>query len=368
LLLVGAASLLTVLALPLLGAAAGAATGTPVNAGGALTASTGSVDFGGITVGDVSQTDMVTVTVTNTSTATVTIASVDIGGVDNNDFVESDDCGTLAAAASCTVQVNFVPGALGARSATLTPDDGSGADPVVALTGTGTEGYYEFTAQGGVAAYGDANNLGNLTATTLTQPIVASATTGDDAGYWLAAADGGVFTFGSAGYFGSTGALHLNKPMVGMASTLDNGGYWLVASDGGVFAFGDANFYGSTGAIHLNKPIVGMAPTPDDGGYWLVASDGGVFAFGDANFYGSTGAIHLNKPIVGMTATPDGGGYWLMASDGGIFTFGDAPFDGSAAGTSTSPYVTVASDAPPTLQAILDEPAARRAALAHRAR
>ena len=63
-----------------------------------------------------------------------------------------------------------------------------------------------------------------------------------------------------------------------------------------------------------------------------------------------------------MAATPDGAGYWLMASDGGIFTFGDAPFDGSAAGSSSSPFVTIAGDAPPTLQAILDQPAARRAA------
>jgi hypothetical protein len=103
-----------------------------------------------------------------------------------------------------------------------------------------------------------------------------------------------------------------------------------------------------------------MAATPDGRGYWLVASDGGIFAFGDATFYGSTGALHLSKPIVGIAATPDGGGYWLMASDGGIFTFGDAPFDGSSAGTSFSPYVSIAGDAPPTIQAILDQPADRR--------
>jgi hypothetical protein len=318
-----AASLLTVLALPLLGgtnavgAQTPAATGTPVPAGGTLTASPTALDFGGITLGDFSATDPVTLT--NNSTSAVTITSITIGGTASNDFAETDNCTTVAAGASCVVNVFFVPGALGARQATLTPVTGSTPVPVVALTGTGTEGYYEVTAQGAVAAYGDANGLGGLTGTTLAQPIVASATTGDDTGYWLAAADGGVFTFGSAGYFGSTGA------------------------------------------IHLNKPIVAMAATADDGGYWLVASDGGVFTFGDALYYGSTGAIHLNQPIVGMAATPDGGGYWLMASDGGIFTFGDAPFDGSSAGTAGS-YVSLAGDAPPTLQAILDQPAARRAA------
>ena len=396
-LLAGGVSLLVALAvaLPLCGAAAAADAGDP------LSASVPSLDLGGITVGDVSATAEA-VTFTDQSTGPVTITSIALGGADYNDFEETDTCATtLAAGASCTVEVKFVPGALGLRQATLTAVAGSAAEPVVALSGTGTEGYNEVTAQGTVAAYGDATNLGDLTGTALTRPIVASAATGDDAGYWLAASDGGVFTFGDAGYFGSTGAIHLNKPIVAMAATADDGGYWLVASDGGVFTFGDAGFFGSTGAIHLNQPIVGMAPTVDDQGYWLVAADGGIFSFGDAVYYGSTGAIHLNKPIVGMAstpdghgywlvasdggiftfgdaaydgstggialhkpivgmaATPDGGGYWLVASDGGVFSFGDAPFDGSAAGTSTSPYVSIAGDGPPTVQAILDQPAAR---------
>ena len=387
------------LALPLCGGPAAAA--TPADTGDSLSASATTLDLGGITVGDVSATAE-PVTFTNQSTSAVTITSIALGGADDNDFEETDTCATtLAAGASCTVEVKFVPGALGLRQATLTAVAGPASEPVITLSGTGTEGYDEVTAEGTVAAYGDATNLGDLTGTALTRPIVASAATGDDAGYWLAASDGGVFTFGDAGYFGSTGAIHLNKPIVAMAATADDGGYWLVASDGGVFTFGDAGFFGSTGAIHLNKPIVGMAATADDQGYWLVAADGGIFSFGDAGYYGSTGAIHLNKPIVGMAstpdgrgywlvasdggiftfgdavydgstggivlnkpivglaATPDGGGYWLVASDGGIFNFGDAPFDGSAAGTSVSPYVSIAGDGPPTVQAILDQPAAR---------
>jgi hypothetical protein len=148
-----------------------------------------------------------------------------------------------------------------------------------------------------------------------------------------------------------------------MAPTPDGGGYWLVASDGGVFSFGDAQFFGSTGAIRLNKPIVGMAVTPDGGGYWMVASDGGIFAFGHAGFYGSTGAIHLAQPIVGMAATPDGKGYWFTAADGGLFNYGDAPFYGSTAGQVVNDMVAMASDAPPTLQASLNLPAARRHAM-----
>jgi hypothetical protein len=397
-----AASLLTLVALPILGvAAAGASTPSGVGAH-----ATTALSFLPTTVGDILGPQDVTVT----NSGTTTITGFTIGGTNPDDFIESDSCTPLAAGQSCDVQVSFVPGELGLRQATLLPLDGTTTPASVALSGTGTEGYYEITAQGAVSAHGDAQQLGDTSTTHLTQPIVASAATGDDGGYWLAAADGGIFTFGDAGYFGSTGAIHLNKPIVGMASTIDADGYWLVATDGGIFSFGDAQFFGSTGAIHLNQPIVGMAPTPDDGGYWLVASDGGIFSFGDAQFFGSTGAIHLNKPIVGMAATPDGDGYWLvasdggifsfgdapflgstgaihlnkpivgmaatpdgegywlMASDGGLFTFGDAPFDGSSASPGAGSFVSIAGDAPPSIQAVLDLPGLRRGSPTQQAR
>ena len=349
--LAAAASLLTLVALPILGvAAAGASTPSGVGAH-----ATTALSFPPTTVGDILGPEDVTIT----NSGTTTISGFTIGGTDPDDFVESDSCTPLAAGQSCDVQVSFVPGEIGPRQATLLPLDGTTTPAGVALSGTGTEGYYETTTQGAVSAHGDAQAFGDASTTHLTQPIVASAATGDDGGYWLAAADGGIFTYGDAGFFGSTGAIHLNKPIVGMASTLDANGYWLVASDGGIFSFGDAGFFGSTGAIHLNQPIVGMAATPDGEGYWLVASDGGIFTFGDAPFLGSTGAISLNKPIVGMAATPDGEGYWLMASDGGIFTFGDAPFDGSSASAGAGNFVSIAGDGPPSIQALLDLPGAR---------
>ena len=93
-------------------------------------------------------------TLTNTSVGTVTITSIDKGGADTNDFEETDNCATLATGASRTVEVYFVPGALGARQATLTPVAGAASAPTIALTGTGTEGYYEVTAKGAVTAQG----------------------------------------------------------------------------------------------------------------------------------------------------------------------------------------------------------------------
>jgi hypothetical protein len=366
-----------------------------------LTASSTNIHFDDTTLGDISP---LNVTLMNFGNASDTVTHLDFGGPDPDDFVAVDKCGAIAIGQSCQIEVGFLPGALGPRAATLTFIDGTANPLTITLSGTGTEGYYESTADGSVDAFGDAGFYGDMSQVPLTKPIVGMAATGDDGGYWLVASDGGIFSFGDANFFGSTGNLRLNqpivgmaatsddggywmvasdggifsfgdanffgstgnlrlnKPIVGMAATGDDGGYWLVASDGGIFSFGDANFFGSTGNLRLNKPIVGMAPTPDDGGYWLVASDGGIFSFGDANFFGSTGNLRLNQPIVGMAATPDGGGYWLVASDGGIFSFGDAAFYGSDSDQGITNMVSLVGDGPPTLQAETDTPALRERA------
>jgi hypothetical protein len=287
-----------------------------------------SISFDDTLVGDISEDE--SIVLTNNGAVAAPVSGYVFGGADPDDFlVDTTNCQSVAVNADCTIDVAFVPGAVGTRTATLTIEEGTFTPVTVSLSGTGTEGYMMVTSTGAIYGYGDAPYFGGANTDHLTKPIVAIQSTGDDGGYWMVASDGGIFSFGDAQFYGSTGAIHLNKPIVGMAVTPDDGGYWMVASDGGIFSFGDAQFYGSTGAIHLNKPIVGMAATPDGGGYWLVASDGGIFSFGDAQFYGSTGAIHLNQPIVGMAATPDGAGYWMVASDGGIFSFGDAQFHGS---------------------------------------
>jgi streptogramin lyase len=259
---------------------------------GAPTLTPANFNFGSQAAGTVGKSS--NFTLTNLTGGPVSITSAALGGTNPGDFrITADTCSgkSVADSSSCAIAVAFGPGALGARSATLTVQT-SGGTLTSNMTGNGVPG----TAGGG---------------------------------YWLVATDGGIFNYGTAKFFGSTGAIHLNKPIVGMAKTPSGAGYWLVATDGGIFSYGDAKFFGSTGAIKLNQPIVGMAPTPSGAGYWLVATDGGIFSYGDAGFFGSTGAIHLNKPIVGMASTPTGKGYWLVATDGGIFSYGDAKFFGS---------------------------------------
>jgi len=349
---------------------AAATAGTNGSAGAAaprLSASPGGVNLGSVTLGDFTIGEF---TVTNTSAQTDTITGYETSGTDANDFGAAPDldCNTdeldnavINSGDSCTIDVVFFPGALGARSATLTLTDSLQTYTTVSLSGTGTIGYYQVSSTGTVAHFGDATFHGDHGGAPLNHPVVGMAATGDDGGYWLVASDGGIFNYGDAGFFGSAGGIALNKPIVGMAPTIDAGGYWLVATDGGIFSYGDAPFYGSTGSLHLNKPIVGMAPTPDGAGYWLVASDGGIFAYGDAQFYGSTGNIHLNQPIVAMAGMPTGNGYWFTAADGGLFNSGDAPFLGAAAGQGIGTVVGMATDGGPTLQALLDTSAIRHA-------
>jgi hypothetical protein len=369
------------------------------------------LDFGDTTLGTYNTSSFTLLNKTASAETINLSTAVSFSGPGADDYAVTPSSGcatdgvntvTIAPNSACTMNAYFYPGALGARSATMTISSSTGPIASVNLSGTGTIGYYQVDSYGNVSESGDAGWFGDAGNLTLNHPIVGMAATGDGGGYWLVASDGGIFTYGDAGFHGSAGGIQLNKPIVGMAATPDGGGYWLVATDGGIFSYGDAGFFGSTGSIALNKPIVGMTPTPDGMGYWLVASDGGIFSYGDAQFYGSTGSIVLNKPVVGMASTPtgrgywliasdggifsygdahffgstgsihlaqpivamaampDGGGYWFTAADGGLFNYGDAPFYGSGVGTGLGPVVDMATDGAPTAQAQAQAPAIRQ--------
>jgi hypothetical protein len=75
------------------------------------------------------------VTVSNTGTASAAVSSVAVSG----DFLQTNSCGTsIAAGASCTVNVSFRPTASGTRTGTLTITSNATNSPTtVALTGTG---------------------------------------------------------------------------------------------------------------------------------------------------------------------------------------------------------------------------------------
>ncbi|PYV04502.1 MAG: hypothetical protein DMG26_07295, partial [Acidobacteria bacterium] len=83
-----------------------------------------------------------TVTLSNTGTTSVTIASIAVTGTNSGDFAQTNNCpmspSTLAASASCTINVTFTPSVGGTRTGTLTVTDNAGGSPQTAsLTGTG---------------------------------------------------------------------------------------------------------------------------------------------------------------------------------------------------------------------------------------
>lgn len=76
----------------------------------------------------------------NGQASAITINNIFGGGADPGDFRQTNNCGSgLAAGASCTINVTFLPAAMGARSAVLTVSDSASNTPQSALlSGTGT--------------------------------------------------------------------------------------------------------------------------------------------------------------------------------------------------------------------------------------
>ena len=94
-----------------------------------------SLSFGSQVIGTASASQ--TLTLSNTGGAPLAISGIAISG----DFSQSGSCGsTLAAGASCAINITFVPSAAGARTGTLTVSSSSSGGQVTAsFSGTGVQ-------------------------------------------------------------------------------------------------------------------------------------------------------------------------------------------------------------------------------------
>jgi len=119
-------------------------TGTGTPGAATVTVTPSSLTFGSQALATTSA--PLSVTVTNNSTAAVSFSGFTITGANAGDFAvpaaasgaACSSTGTLAAGASCTINVLFTPGAAGARTATLNiADNATGSPQMVALSGTG---------------------------------------------------------------------------------------------------------------------------------------------------------------------------------------------------------------------------------------
>jgi hypothetical protein len=100
--------------------------------GPVLSANPASLAFGSQVVNTTSAPQAVTVT--NTGTGSASVSGVSVTG----DFAQANNCGTVAAGASCTVNVTFRPTATGTRTGTLTVNSDATNNPTtIALSGTG---------------------------------------------------------------------------------------------------------------------------------------------------------------------------------------------------------------------------------------
>jgi hypothetical protein len=77
---------------------------------------------------------------TNTGGATLTITSITVTGANAADFSETNTCGSsVAAGASCTINVTFKPMAKGSRTASVSiADNAAGSPQTISLKGTAT--------------------------------------------------------------------------------------------------------------------------------------------------------------------------------------------------------------------------------------
>lgn len=105
---------------------------------GGISLSAGSLSFGSQAVGTASASQ--SVTLTNTGRASRTITSIEVTGTNASSFVSQSTCGSsLAARASCGIQVHFSPTAAGAMTAAVSiVDNAKGSPQTISLSGTGT--------------------------------------------------------------------------------------------------------------------------------------------------------------------------------------------------------------------------------------
>jgi hypothetical protein len=103
--------------------------------------STNIVNFGNQNLG--TSTAAQVISLSNTGTGALTISSLGLIGTNPGDFIQTNSCPvsptTLAAGATCTINVTFDPTATGSRTASISiTDNAAGSPQGVSLSGTGT--------------------------------------------------------------------------------------------------------------------------------------------------------------------------------------------------------------------------------------
>jgi len=146
-----------------------------------------SLSFGSVGIGGTSAAQAATLK--NTGNEALSITSIAIGGANPADFAQTNTCGaSLAAGASCAINVTFTPASVASFSATVTvTDNATGSAHQVALTGTGIVEPPVFTIAPTSVAFGNqvvnttsASQTVTLTNTSATDTVTISNSTSFD--------------------------------------------------------------------------------------------------------------------------------------------------------------------------------------------
>ncbi len=141
----------------------------------ALTLSASSVAFGSQQLGTTSSAQ--TVTLTNNGNVPLSINSIAIAGTNSGDFAQSNNCGSsMAAGASCTINVTFKAAATGSRTAAVTITDSAAGSPhTITLSGAGVDFAIAGPPGGVTVTAGQAANF-TISLTTTGGPTVNATT------------------------------------------------------------------------------------------------------------------------------------------------------------------------------------------------
>ena len=105
------------------------------------------------------------VTLTNTGVGALTVTAISFAGTNAGDFGQSNNCNSIAAGASCIINVTFTPTSTGTRDASLVVASNASSTDSVSAIGVGTSVVFSPTALSFTGTVGSSSPAQNVTLT-----------------------------------------------------------------------------------------------------------------------------------------------------------------------------------------------------------
>ena len=215
------------------------------------TLSASALNFGNMTIGTSSAAQQITLT--NSGQSTLSITGINGTGTAASSFPIANNCGTsLAGGASCTMQVQFEPLAVGALTAGITITDSAADSPqTIALSGSGLD----------VATQLAVTSNGPIVAGV---PFTVSVSALDASGILVTTYCGTASLSSSDPLFVNSGVITLSNGTGQATATLESAGQQTITATGSVVA-GSGTFTvdsGPASSLQIAVPLSATSETP----------------------------------------------------------------------------------------------------------